>query len=644
MTRDTLLERVSYMKDYHAVPDELYELLNHRRKSQKNYSAGKDPRFASRYLDYASPKGKGLDVFRTYVSFSIAASLSLTCMQQPSQSELLHMLKIMNYTPEQMEKYVHQPNGIEPDYVPAPQLQAAVFLLTHALDDVLSDKSEWRRKKRYEENPALKKLQELTAYMEENNLLEFSDSVNNGTGEIEGLDELLEGLNGSGVTGVEELKKKIRPNRYEAFVLHHADYLLKRRSISVEMDEGIRLVNDRLEQINSKRDRKLRRIAKNPGKKTVVPFANPVSEPAQEELSDLLKSLHAGNSSMEQVDQFLERKRASIPQEARAIIDKSDREFEKIARSFNKILENVDAMRDEITADEEKQMRFDFLPYVAEDAFRAILSGEDEIFKLEIGRYIWQDFMTQSTISVPVLLFEDLEDEDEWNDIATEDNGKLALKVFDEDDLMEVRTDSSNGMEGVTVPLAAALSKYAGRTVWPNLFIRKSYIKLFKDAGFSDRRARDFALVLATLASVDRCESANFELPYGKLYDFIEEERAAEEKVEENKEETQPQSADLKINELEQDLKQSRKANQTCRHEIGVLEREVERLKRLLEEKDRMAEKENVVVEDDAEEAVPVVQFKFPYHTKLKVVVYGGFEVFHRELLKLIPDVRVIEP
>ena len=364
----------------------------------------------------------------------------------------------------------------------------------------------------------------------------------------------------------------------------------------------------------------------------------------------MLKAATSGKLNMGDVDRLVERRKASLPPEAKSLINKAEEEFNKITAPFNKILENVDKMKDDLKADEEEGMRLCFLPYVAEDAFRDIVSGEDEIFKLKIGRYIWQDFMTQSTISIPVLQLEELEDADEWLDSVAEDNGKLALKVYDEDDLMTVRTDSVNGMENVTVPLAAAMSKYAGRAVWPNLYIRKSYVRLFKDAGFSDRKARDFAVVMATLASMDRFESANYELPYETLYDFGDDEKGTVESKQETyaqpEEETQPQreSDDKRIEELEHDLKQARKANQTCRHEIGILEREVERLNRLLAEKDHLAEKKAVETEEnDTEETVPEEKFKFPYYTKLKVVVYGGFEVFHRELLKLLPDVRIVE-
>lgn len=34
---------------------------------------------------------------------------------------------------------------------------------------------------------------------------------------------------------------------------------------------------------------------------------------------------------------------------------------------------------------------------------------------------------------------------------------------------------------------------------------------------------------------------------------------------------------------------------------------------------------------------------EYPWRTSFKVVLYGGFEIFHRELMKLLPDVRIVE-
>lgn len=69
------------------MPDEFYDTIKYKRKRPKNYSLAADPRFASMYLEYASSKDQENAIFLTCISFSIAANLSLSCLQQPSKSE-----------------------------------------------------------------------------------------------------------------------------------------------------------------------------------------------------------------------------------------------------------------------------------------------------------------------------------------------------------------------------------------------------------------------------------------------------------------------------------------------------------------------------------------------------------------------------
>ncbi|MCD7954682.1 MAG: hypothetical protein LUG93_02780 [Lachnospiraceae bacterium] len=58
--------------------------------------------------------------------------------------------------------------------------------------------------------------------------------------------------------------------------------------------------------------------------------------------------------------------------------------------AFDQILQNADAASDAINSDQENWMSCDYLPVVAEEAFRAILDGDDEIYKLKAGRSICQ--------------------------------------------------------------------------------------------------------------------------------------------------------------------------------------------------------------------------------------------------------------
>ncbi len=358
-----------------------------------------------------------------------------------------------------------------------------------------------------------------------------------------------------------------------------------------------------------------------------------------------------------EIQSVIDRCKEFMPPESLTAIDGYERQYDDLMAAFDQILVNADAANDAIRSEQEKWMSWEYLPVVAEEAFKAILNGEDELYKLKVGRHIWQDFMTQLNLPVPVMQFEELPDEEEWDFISTEANGKLGLKIYDEEDLMTTKTDSENGMEDVTLPLASVISKYAGLPVDTSLYIRKSHIRMFKDAGFSDRRARDFAVVLGVMANVDKLECCAFTAPYENLYDVGINDAGAQDIINNDgcslllqKSRNQSDSdaetktagsnaagSDARIELLERELKRARKENQSYRHEISNLQREMERLQHQLTERKRFDETQ---IETKTEEAPEI---EYPYRTKLKVVVYGGFDVFHRELKNLLPDVRIVE-
>ncbi|MCD8083633.1 MAG: DUF2325 domain-containing protein, partial [Clostridiales bacterium] len=134
---------------------------------------------------------------------------------------------------------------------------------------------------------------------------------------------------------------------------------------------------------------------------------------------------------------------------------------------------------------------------------------------------------------------------------------------------------------------------------------------------------------------LDRVETVDYKVKREKLFEGLESAETVERESDDTSEEGK------KSEELERRLAQAWKDNQVCRHEISTLQRkndamgrEIERLKKTLADKEE--------TEDDVEEQEPE-QMEFPYRTKLKIVVYGGFEVFHKSLLNLLPDVRIVE-
>lgn len=618
MNREELIGYLAGLQDFSPVPPDLFEQLEPKVQQGQKPRKNKSKKISlpnplrSKLLDYVSTKEKGYVAFIGYTAFSIAANVSIHCMREPSRLQLSEMIEITGGAAPFMEKFVNNGMGLELDMVPSPRLRPAVFILAAALEAAMAEQG-----KRKEENSSLIRLQKLADYMRERGLLLCWDV-------------------------------KSDEDWYVEYVIDHAENILKRECIANSLSLAYKLMKKRLMEIEAARDAAITHIKKEqkkPPLAPLAPLANPQSvlpiptSPAKdlltkEETMAILNLMDCDQKlSDKTVDVILDRVRQTLPPSVRGLVDSSDRKFKELMRIYDEFLERVDECRDRTKAEEETMMRTEYLPAVAEDAFRAIVSGDDEIFKLKIGRYIWQDFMSQCDIPVPVVFYEDLEDDEEWDNLSTDCNGKLGLRIYDEDDLISMRTDSMKGIESIRLPLSSALAKYSGRAVGSHFYIRKSYIKVFKDAGYSDRRARDFAVILGTLAEVDRLETAEYKLDRENLFEGLESVESTDEEAPVEKKATE---------ELERRLAQSQKDNQVCRHEISMLQRKNDALEREIQRlKSAIAEQSGEA--DEPTEMEPEEKIEFPYRTNLKVVVYGGFEVFHKSLMEFLPDARIVE-
>lgn len=453
MTRDKLISQLAYMRDYTIIPDDFYATVKARKKKpDKHYNAGFDKRFSG-LLRYAVPEDPDHADYLTYVSFAIAASLSLNFMKKPSRFQLSRMLQITGYTPKDMEDYLNRENGLCLDSVPSHQLQESVFLLTHAIEDVLSAPGEWTGKKRKRENPALPRLQQLAQYMKENNLLTY-------------MAEWLED---------EERRSKV--DTYEAFVLRHADLSVRKWCIAMETEDALRQAEDRMGKIQALRQDAILNAVRS------APASSPkimpgISQSAVEDTKDVyLKaaSIMSGEITVPswELQALMDRSMAIYPDNIRKIVDDAAKELAEISRAYSRLTEKADDESDAIEEKEHNWMRCEYLPSVAAGALRAILTGEDEIFKLKIGRNIWGDFMTESNLPIPVVPYEDLPDEFEWNSINPDSNGRLGLKIYDEDDIMSVAVERRDGTSDMTLPLASMLAKFSGMPVEKQLYMGK---------------------------------------------------------------------------------------------------------------------------------------------------------------------------
>ncbi|MCD8150174.1 MAG: hypothetical protein LUE92_11605 [Clostridiales bacterium] len=132
-----------------------------------------------------------------------------------------------------------------------------------------------------------------------------------------------------------------------------------------------------------------------------------------------------------------------------------------------------------------------------------------------------------------------------------------------------------------------------------------------------DCKARDYALIVATLDQVSLLEK---EARFAAWYPEQKEGKGSE-----STEVITDARLQRKIaarEEVERALRQAKKENQACRHEIGTLQREIEELKNRLAEKKQAAEhveSPEEIVDTDTESV------QYPYHTKLRVVLYGRY-------------------
>lgn len=49
------------------------------------------------------------------------------------------------------------------------------------------------------------------------------------------------------------------------------------------------------------------------------------------------------------------------------------------------------------------------------------------------------------------------------------------------------------------------------------------------------------------------------------------------------------------------------------------------------------------IADNSSAEDVDAENIPFPYHTEKKVVIVGGFDVFHGELQKLLPGIQIVQ-
>ncbi|MCC8152721.1 MAG: DUF5082 domain-containing protein [Lachnospiraceae bacterium] len=637
MTREKLIEALSDMRDYHVVSQKCCDFLKlNLLNKAENYNAGSDFRMSG-YFNYLSPTEEGFQAYLDYTAFTLAANLSRYDMNIPTDEQMLEMLRISGYSGEEMKNYVRKCGRVMTNCVSVKHLVPTVCLLSRLLSETMGDKSIWRgykkgkKKKNYTPAPneSMQKLTALVDYMKENWLL-FLDSR--------------------------------EESEYRKFAEDHARFFCRLSCIHMELKSVSEGISRRQKEVDEESireiDRVMRRREREAGnrsdgmsgaalRKPAAPFADPAAGmPDIPSIAEFTSAFPGtGSRFLRDIDNDVAALR-DIPPEVGALFRKVERFDEEAGILQEECWETSDRLTEKNSEEWEESAADSFISDVARGAFWSILEGDD-IYRMRIGRFIMEDMMTLSEMPLPSSLTPELEDEDEWDYWITESNGKLGLPVIKEGDCLSYRPKEDIEEIHFALPVASLISRYADRPFSAPLYIRKSIIRKFKEGGCSDRRARDYAVIVATLLRVTEDEADDYRF----VGDYPEETEEPENRKDSKEEAVQIGKTDERIREeaaareeAERSLKLARKENQACRHEINSCRREISALQQDVERlKAELTKKQNggeVSEEAEVEEPETV---EYPWRTSLKVVLYGGFEIFHRELLKLLPDVRIVE-
>lgn len=614
MTRSELITSLADLKDKYIISRKEYEKYQMKLPMHfsDSYSAERDPRFKDLF-NYISPSDPGFDTYLKYFSFVVVANIPRDCIEVPDMMQISEMLEICEYTPDEMEDYIFKSGMPIPWCVPEKSYVQVIYLLARALSEAIKDKSIWqgykngKRKKGYKQpkNLSMVKLQKVVEYMEDQELIDLDPS------------------------DVEE---------YNKYIKDHSLYYCIAELGSSELD----MLDNHFDKLAAAKNREASaKLAKIKKKQKIeaspramqMPFADPSALKGPVQLSDKIErpafnvSL-SPNSSMR--DYLFHNPQKPI---AVSIIEEEINNCHSdFSATWDECWGRYETLRNEYNARRNELFKDEDIHAVASGAFQSILLN-DETYKYVLGRLIIEEFMSNCNMPVPTIQDIKLEDNDEWKYTEPENNGKLALPVVTEDD-----TVTSNIIEiensKFTTPLSTIISRYSKHPFEGPLYIRKSIVKKFKKWGFSDRKARDYAIIVAVLSKINVDEYKDYPL-------------AA--RFPEKLEITEPEETDdinkkLELalqarSEAERHLKQARKENKEYRHEIRVLQKEIEQLKQ------QAIRQEESEVETVTEiERAPVDEISFPYKSDLKIVLFGGFDTFHLEILKYFPDIRIMEP
>ena len=531
----------------------------------------------------------------TYRSTSaiIAQSLSDFGMKQASIEQMSALMNIAGYNPEELiECYRNSFHNIAFNLIRGSEAQ--VVLLAKVIYDTLQTGSNSR-------------LLKISKYMEDNDLL--VDHIENEESEYDIF-----------------IENHIRSNN-RSFILDKAIELSQKL-----ISEKLEVLNDILHEVNKI---SMEELKTNPD----------YLEMARKSIMDENEGRHGHGFLVEKSPETIEKIQ---------IIEALENRYYEISDRTSTFINDEIKKNDEFIAE---AMKNEYPDSVGVGAWTSLINGDD-IWKYPIATYIWTDVAKQCNMQLYAVDYSLLEDEDDWDYQFTELNegGSYVVKS-NEFIKVPVMGSFAEDFEDkiTTLPLHQVLANYAEHYIPSTIILRKSIMQMFRNAGLSERRARDLAVIAAFCQEIHTEEnfwdiSKSLECQFRYYCSDASESRAESITPVENNTSTtssieteeipsdEIEARNKEIEELKKKLKEAEDTNKRYHHEIILQQRYIDDLNEKLKQK---------TSKEKAREEIPLVEeepIDYPYETDMKITLYGGFDTFHKELQKLIPSIRIIEP
>lgn len=198
--------------------------------------------------------------------------------------------------------------------------------------------------------------------------------------------------------------------------------------------------------------------------------------------------------------------------------------------------------------------------------------------------------------------------------------------------------------------LSAIMGDYTGSGIFERILINGKLIKaIMEQTGLEEKQARDLAIVAATANAVALSPSLVYQDPFAGF----EENTRLHQEIEDCHKKMESLSAafDKEKGAHAQEKKQLAEKARDAERRATMLEKKLAELesvhaceKKALQDKlMEMEETISDIADNSGSEDSGPDEIPFPYRTEKKVVIVGGFDAFHGELQKLLPDIQIVQ-